>query len=121
MSRAVRMGAFRGDIGVASVGDAGNGGTGGVVFAIRFGGADASVFERSRVGFSILPMNALVFCRTEDFEFFTLQSSGPELVGTRSTPLDGPVDGPGFCSLPFCTVVGVVAGMVCPEDEVEDL
>jgi hypothetical protein len=52
---------------------------------------------------------------------FTLQSSGPELVGTRSTPLDGPVDGPGFCSLPFCTVVGVVAGMVCPEDEVEDL
>lgn len=53
---------------------------------------------------------------------FTLQSSWPELVGgARSAPLDGPVDGPGFCSLPFCTVVGVVAGMVCPEDEVEDL
>jgi hypothetical protein len=50
MSRAVRMGAFRGDIGVASVGDAGNGGTGGVVFAIRFGGADASVFCR-RMGY----------------------------------------------------------------------
>lgn len=115
MSGAVRVGAIRGDIGeVSVVGDAGNGGTGGVVCAIRFGGADASVFERSRVGFNILPMNALVFCRTEDFEFFTVPSSRPELVGgTRSTPLDGPVDGLGFCSLQ--------AGMVCPEDEVEDL
>lgn len=53
---------------------------------------------------------------------FTLPSSWPEPVGgARSAQLDGPVDGPGFCSLPFCTVVGVVAGMVCPEEEVEDL
>ena len=51
MSGAVRMGAIRGDIGEASVvGDAGNGGTGGVVCAIRFGGADASVFCR-RMGY----------------------------------------------------------------------
>lgn len=36
---------IRGDIGeVSVVGDAGNGGTGGVVCAIRFDGADASVF-----------------------------------------------------------------------------
>ena len=47
MSGALRMGAIRGDIGAASVvGDAGNGGTGGVVCATRFGGADASVFCR---------------------------------------------------------------------------
>jgi hypothetical protein len=45
MSGAVRTGAIRGDIGEPSVvGDEGNGGTGGVVLAIRFGGADASVF-----------------------------------------------------------------------------
>jgi hypothetical protein len=51
MSDAVRMGAMRGDIGEASVvGDAGNGGTGGVVCAIRFDGADASVFCR-RMGY----------------------------------------------------------------------
>ena len=43
----MRMGAIRGDIGEASVvGDAGNGGTGGVVCTIRFDGADASVFCR---------------------------------------------------------------------------
>jgi len=50
MSGAVRIGAIRGDIGEASaVGDAGNGGTGGVVFcAIRFDGADASVFCRRK-------------------------------------------------------------------------
>ena len=47
MSGAMRMGAIRGDIGKASVvGDAGNGGTGGVVCIIRFDGADASVFCR---------------------------------------------------------------------------
>jgi hypothetical protein len=51
MSGAVRMGAIRGDFGEASVvGDAGNGGTGGVVCAIRFDGADASVFCR-RMGY----------------------------------------------------------------------
>jgi hypothetical protein len=45
MSGAARMGTIRGDIGkVSVVGDAGNGGTGGVVCAIRFDGADASVF-----------------------------------------------------------------------------
>lgn len=45
------MGTIRGDIGEASTdGDAGNGGTGGVVCAVRFGGADASVFCR-RVGY----------------------------------------------------------------------
>jgi hypothetical protein len=45
------MGAIRGDIGEApAVGDAGNGGMGGVVCAIRFGGADASVFCR-KVGY----------------------------------------------------------------------
>jgi hypothetical protein len=50
MSGAVRMG-IRGDNGEASVvGDAGNGGTGGVVCATRFDGADASVFCR-RMGY----------------------------------------------------------------------
>ena len=45
------MGVIRGDIGKESVvGDAGNGGTGGVVCATRFGGADASVFCR-RMGY----------------------------------------------------------------------
>lgn len=47
MSGAVSIGAIRGDIGKESVvGDAGNGGTGGVVCTIRFDGADASVFCR---------------------------------------------------------------------------
>jgi hypothetical protein len=46
MSGAVRMGVSRGDIGETSVGDAGNGGTGGVVCGVRFDGADASVFYR---------------------------------------------------------------------------
>ena len=51
MSGTVRMGASRGDIGEASVvGDAGNGGTGRVVCAIRFDGAEASVFCR-RMGY----------------------------------------------------------------------
>jgi hypothetical protein len=51
MSGAVIMGAIRGDIGKASVvGDDGNRGTGGVVCAIRFNGADASVFCR-RMGY----------------------------------------------------------------------
>jgi len=51
MSGAGRMGPSRGDIGKTStVGDAGNGGTGGVVCAIRFDGDDASVFCR-RVGY----------------------------------------------------------------------
>jgi len=45
MSGAMRMGASRGDIGrVSVVGDAGNGGTGGVFCAVRFDGDDASVF-----------------------------------------------------------------------------
>jgi len=42
------------------------------------------------------------------------------MVGTNSAPLERLVDGPGFGNLPFCMVAGVVAGMVCPEDEVED-
>ena len=54
MSDVVRLGASRGDVGKASeAGDgagerrsAGNGGTGGAVFTIRFDGADASVFCR---------------------------------------------------------------------------
>jgi hypothetical protein len=90
------MGASRGEIGKPSAaGDGGNGGTGGVVCAIRLDGDEASVFckktvyvegyeimqlrtERSRVGFNILPKNALVFCRTEDFGFYLL-SAPPRL------------------------------------------
>jgi hypothetical protein len=47
MSGVVIMGVSRGEIGKPSdVGDDGNGGTGGVVCAIRLDGEDASVFCR---------------------------------------------------------------------------